>query len=145
MIRIFTYYRRGGHTVLEVTIALAILLIVGMIVAQSIVWSLRERQRLAAHHAALEIAANVLEEAQALPFEQLDQAWAEAQTLPSEVAGMLPEGKLLVTIATMKDAAQAKRVTVEVRWQQIADMPPRSVTLATVLSGRSAIKKGNEP
>jgi type II secretory pathway pseudopilin PulG len=130
---------------LEVTVALALLAIVGAIIAQSIVWSLRERQRIAMQYAATEIASNALEEARAVPIEQLTQAWADAQTLPSEVAGTLPQGKLLVTVESLKDAPLAKRVIAEVRWQLEPDMPTRSVTLATVFSARVAPKSEGQP
>jgi len=128
---------------MEVTIALALLLVVGAIAAQALVWSLRERQRAAMHYAALELAANVLEEASALPFDQLNQTWADARAIPSEMADVLPEGKLRVTVDRLKDATQAQRVTADVSWQSDVGMPRRNVTLTTVLSGRT--KKGGQP
>jgi len=136
--------RRTGHTLIEVTIALALLAIVAAIVVQSLVWSMRDRARLATHHAATELAANVLEAARAQPFDKLDKAWADAQTIPTDMEAMFPQGKLIVAVEALKDATQARRFTVEVQWQVEPDMPARSVTMATVLTGRE-VKKGATP
>ncbi len=110
--------------------------------AQAMVWSLRERARLASHQAATELAANVLEEARAQPWEKLDSAWAEARTVPSEMAALLPEGKILVKLAP---GAKLRRVTVEVQWQGEPSASTQSVTLTTLLSARSAKKTGGTP
>jgi type II secretory pathway pseudopilin PulG len=136
---------RPGMTVAECTVALAILLVVGVIVAQSTVWILREQARRGAHQAALEVAANVLETARATPPEQLSRAWAEAQTIPADSADLLPGGAVVVTVEPEKSFPQTRRVTVEVRWRPDANLPPQSVQLTTLLSERSATKAGGEP
>ena len=79
-------------------------------VAQTIVWSVQERARMASHQAALELAANVLEAARAQPFDKLDQAWADAQTVPSDMADLVQEGKILVKLEPEKTAQSAKHV-----------------------------------
>jgi type II secretory pathway pseudopilin PulG len=130
---------RAGFTILEVTVALAILIILGAIVAQAMVWSLRERARLASHQAATELAANVLEEARAQPWDKLDDKWAEGRTVPSEMAALLPAGKIVVKL---ESAATSRRVTVEVRWQHEQE---QSVSLTTLLSARETKKTGGTP
>src|ERR1019366_9074609 len=132
-------HRRAGFTILEVTIALAILIILGMIVAQATVWSLRERARLVSHQAATELAANVLEEARAQPWDKLDAKWADGRTVPSEMAELLPAGKIVVKL---EPATNSRRVTVEVRWQLEQE---QSVSLTTLLSAREAKKTGGTP
>ena len=132
-------HRRAGFTILEVTIALAILIILGMIVAQATVWSLRERARLVSHQAATELAANVLEEARAQPWDKLDAKWADGRTVPSEMAELLPAGKIIVKL---EPATNSRRVTVEVRWQLEQE---QSVSLTTLLSAREAKKTGGTP
>ena len=136
---------RPAFTVAEATVALAVFALLALIVAQAMFWSLRERARLTAHQAALELAANVLEAARAQPVEKLDQAWADAHTIPSDTADLLPAGKLLVTLAPLPSLPQAKRVTVEVRWQSVAEVPQQSVQLTSVLTARAAKKTGGEP
>src|ERR1700722_10410233 len=126
---------RSGTLLIEVTVALAIVAIVAAIVAQSIVWSLQERASAASHQAANELAANVLEAARALPFEKLDSQWADAQSVPSEMTALLPDGKVIVTVEASPASAHTKRVTVEVRWPLAPDQPPQSMRLTTLLSG----------
>ena len=136
--------RRGGFTLIDAIAALAILAIVAVIVAQCITWSLQERARLASKQAAVELAANVLEAARALPPGRLDRAWAEAQKVPSELSEMLPEGKVVVTIEPAALAPHAQHVSVEVLWQRGPELPPRSVQLTTILSPRET-KSGGTP
>ena len=100
---------------------------------------------MASHQAANELAANLLEAARALPFDQLDQRWADAQTIPSEMAALLPEGKVIVTVESAKSSANMKRVTAEVRWPLAPNQQPQSVQLTTLLSGREAKKIGGTP
>jgi prepilin-type N-terminal cleavage/methylation domain-containing protein len=136
---------RGGMTLVEVTVTLAILAILVVIVAQSIAWSLRERARAAAHQAALELATNMLEVARAQPWEQLDNTWAAAQTVPSEMKLLLPEGKIHMTIEPGQPEPGTRRVTAEVTWQFEAHLPPHSVELTTIMSGRVGKKAGGKP
>ena len=136
---------RAGSLLIEATVALAIIAIVAAIVAQSIVWSLQERARAASHQAANELAANVFEAARALPFEKLDRQWADAQSVPSEMAALLPDGKVVVTVEASSASVHTKRVTVEVRWPLAPDQPPQSVRLTTLLSGRETKQIGGTP
>jgi hypothetical protein len=136
---------RAGITVVETTIALAVLLVLGVLVAQCTVWTLRERARRLAHQTALEVAANVLETARATPLERLDRDWAAAQKIPAETAALLPEGTVAVTVAPERAFPRARRLTVEVRWRSDVQLPPRSVQLTTLLSPRTAASPGGEP
>jgi prepilin-type N-terminal cleavage/methylation domain-containing protein len=136
--------RRPAFTVIECIVALALILIVSAIVAQTIVWGLQERSRSAAHYAALETAANILEEARAQPFDKLDKTWADAQHVPTGMDAVLPEGKVTATIAPEPKLAGVKRVTVVVSWQ-FAPQPADTVELTTLISARTAKKTGGAP
>ena len=131
-------------TLVELMVALAVIMIVALIVTQAMVWSIQERSRLASQQAALELAANVLEAARAQPWDKLDQAWADAQGVPSEMAELLPAGKVLVTLEAGNPLPTTRRVNVEVRWR-LEPEPARSVQLTTVLSDRTAKKTGGTP
>jgi hypothetical protein len=132
--------------VAEATVALAAVAILGVVIAQCTVWGVRERARLAARQAALELAANVLEAARATPWDRLDQDWAAAQVVPSEMADLLPEGKVVATVEPEKLSPHARRVTVEVRWRSDPTLDPYSVQLTTVLSARAEkAKAGDKP
>jgi len=111
---------------------------------QAIVWGLEERARTAAHHAALELGANVLEGARAEPWGKLDKVWADAQQVPSDMDAVLPDAKLAVTVAPEPKLPGCRRVTVEVRWQ-FAPQPAKSVQMTTLLSRREAKKAGGTP
>lgn len=137
--------KRGAFTLVELTVATAIFAILVVIVAQCISVSLRERARMSAHQAASELAANVLEDARAQPFEKLNKTWADAQTIPSEMAALLPEGKIAVTAGPEKATPRTRRVTVDVHWQFEQHLPMQSVRLTTLLGGRAAKKAGGEP
>lgn len=131
-------------TVVEVTVALAVVAVLGVIIAQCLVWSWQERFRLAAHQAALELAANVLEAARAQPWDRLDQSWADAQVIPSHSQELLPDGKLVVTVEPWPGQLHTRRVTVAVSWQ-FASYLPRRVQLTTLLSARSGKLPGATP
>jgi Tfp pilus assembly protein PilE len=137
--------RANGFTIMEATIALGIVAFLAVIVSQCVVWNLHERARFTASRAALELAANILEAARAQPWEQLDKSWADAQTVPSEMAELLPQGKVVVTLETIKETPLTKRVIVEVRWQFEPHLPACNVQIPTLLSARQAKKDGGKP
>src|SRR6266545_7052074 len=93
---------RAAFTVAECVIALAVIGVVAVVVGQCFVWSVGERARLRARQAALELAANVLEAGRAASWDKLDRQWAEEQTIPAEMATLLPAGKLVVTLEAEK-------------------------------------------
>ena len=136
---------RFAFTVVEVTMALAVVAIVGVVIAQVIAISLRERSRSVSHQAALELAANALEMARAEPFQKLDADWAKAKSVPSVMADLLPDGTLDIAIAPDAQSPNAKLVTVEVRWRDLSDHPMRSVRLVTVVAPREAKSAGGAP
>lgn len=138
-----TRFARPGYTMAELLVALAVFAVLALIVTQAIIWSLRERTQRIAHHTAIEIAVNVLEEAKALKFEHVTKDWADGQMIPSESAELLPEGKIRVTIEEDKLAVGTKRITAEVGWHFGRDTPPQTVTLTTVLSRRE-VKTGGK-
>jgi prepilin-type N-terminal cleavage/methylation domain-containing protein len=136
---------RAAFTLLELTVAAAIIAILVVIVAQSFAVSLRERARAAAYQAATELAANILEAARAQPFDKLDKAWADAQIIPTETAELLPQGKLIVTVEPEKQIEHLRRVNVEVEWRFEEHLPMQSVKLTTLFAGRDAKAKGGTP
>lgn len=131
-------HKRAGFTLVELTVSAAIVAILVVIVAQCMALSLRERARTASRLAATELAANILEEARAQPFANLDQTWAEGRKIPSEMAALLPEGKIDVAIEKVTDIANLRRVSVEVRWRFEEHLPMQSVRLTTLLAVRES-------
>lgn len=134
--------RRAGSLLIEATVALAIVAVLAVVVVELMTWSLRERARLASQQAALQLAANLLEEARAEPVATLTQAWAESRTIPPEIATRLPEGKVVVLVKS-GETPRTRQVKVEVHWQ--TEAIPQSVALTTVLSERTTKKAGGQP
>jgi type II secretory pathway pseudopilin PulG len=132
-------------SLVEVTVALAIIAVLAVIVAQCIAWGLRERARTLTQQAALELAANMLEAARAQPWDLLDQAWADGQTIPADMEALFPDGKLSMTVEPGPRGSATRRVTVDVTWQFEPHLPAQIVQLTTLLSGRVTEKPGGQP
>lgn len=135
----------AGFTVLEITLALGILLVAMVLVAQAGFASMRDRVRHAARHQAEELAANVLEAARACPWETLTPEWAAGQRLPEGGADRLLDGRLTVTVAPEKGQPLVKRVTVTIAWTQDGNKPARPVELVGLFSARVTAEKGGTP
>jgi hypothetical protein len=131
-----------GAILLEAVAAVGILLAVMVVVVQTSLWGLRERARNAEHHAALELANNVMETARARPPQDLTPAWAVKQLLPKQWHDVLPGGKLTVRVEPEKTAPSARRVLVEIRWG--AEPAARSLQLVGVFGPRTAIATGGK-
>jgi prepilin-type N-terminal cleavage/methylation domain-containing protein len=136
---------RHGFTLLETMVALGILGVVLLVLAQLAYLLLCERQRDAARQEAVEEAANVLEAARACSWEDLTPAWAARQRLPGPLAGRLRDGRLEVRVEPEASRPQTRRVTVEVRWSLEDGKPARPVQLVTLRSARSAPATGGKP
>ena len=127
---------------LEAVAAIGILIAVMVVVVQTSLWGLRERARNAEHHAALELAHNVMESARARTPEDLTPTWAAQQRLSKEWQDLLPGGKLTVRAEPEKSVPAAKRVMVEVRWG--VEPMVRSLQLVGVFGPRAAIATGGK-
>ena len=137
---------RYAFTFTEIVVTLAVIGVLGVVIMQCLVTSMRERDRLTARQTAVELAANVLEAARAQPWEKLDKNWAAAQSIPAETEGLLPDGKILVTVdAPVGSPWWTRRVTVDVRWQSDPPGMQQSVQLAGFFSARAAKKQGEQP
>ncbi len=135
----------AGFTVLEITLALGILLVAMVLVAQAGFASMRDRVRNAARHQAEELAANVLEAARACPWDTLTPEWAAGQRLPEGSADRLPDGRMTVTVAPEKGRPLVKRVTVTIAWTQDGAKPARPVELVGLFGARTTAEKGGKP
>jgi prepilin-type N-terminal cleavage/methylation domain-containing protein len=135
---------RRGFTLAETMVALAVLGVVLLLVAQLGSLVLTERLRSAGRQDALEAADNVLEAARACPWDDLTPAWAARQRLPESLAGRLPHGQLEVRVEPEASRPHTRRVTVEVRWT-FAGKPARPVQLVDLRSARTVSASGGKP
>jgi type II secretory pathway pseudopilin PulG len=129
---------RAGFTVLETIMALGVLSVAAVVVAQTATWSLFERARTEERLAATEAAANVLEAGRARPWAELTPEWAAAEQLPEDVAARLSDPSLAVRVAEEPGRPRVKRVTIELKWTDRygKDAPP--IVLVGLFADRSA-------
>lgn len=125
--------RRRAFLMADMLAALGLMAFVLILVAQVVVWSLAERARFVARHAALEWANNVLELARAEPYESLGPNWARRVQPPEEPHPFPAE---LAVAVQVDESPGIKRVTVEIRWPSNPFAPPEVVQLIGAFAPR---------
>lgn len=130
--------RRPGFTVLEIVVALGVLSVVMVFVAQLATWALAERARADDQMAAVECTANVLETARTRAWADLTPEWAAGQQVPADLTDRLSDAVLTIRVEPEPDRTRVKRVTVELRWQLGNGVPTRTVTMVGLFADRSA-------
>lgn len=131
---------RHGFSIAEITVALAILGIMMVVVAQTGYWSMQQRLENIAKQLALEHANNIMEAARAMPFDHLDEQWAADLGLP-EGKGLLPDGQLGIKVESENGVPRTKRVTVEISWARDRGLPEQLVKLVALFGSRTEVKK----
>jgi hypothetical protein len=126
-------------------VALGILAVATVLVAEVGLRSLAERRWSSTRQDAVECAANVLESARALPWEDLTPEWAARQRLPEDLGERLPGGKLTVHVEPEANRPRTKRVTVELSWERTREGSAGPVQLVGLVSARSATTTGGKP
>lgn len=129
---------RRGFTVLETSIALAILASAAVLAAQLGTWCMIERGRTEERLAATDAAANILELARARAWPDLTPEWAADQRLSDDVAGRLADSTLAVRVVPEPDRPHVKRVTVLIEWDHRPNIPSQTITLTGLFAARSA-------
>ena len=118
--------------------ALGMVAVAMMLVAQLGHWSMRQRARSATRAAALELAANIMEQVQAQPWAEITPQWAAERQISPAMIRLLPGGKLSVTTEPVDSLPYTKRVIVDVRWEHPEGFESRPVRLVGLFSDRSA-------
>jgi hypothetical protein len=119
---------------LDAAVALAILVVCAVLVAQLAYSTAQQRNRLRARQVATEQAANVLEAIRLEPWQRLTPQFAATWQLPAAVARALNEGRLVVHIEN--ESALVKRVSVAVHWNDDAGNALVPVRLVTWIATR---------
>ncbi len=120
--------------------SLAALAVALTLVAEIALQAVEERERVLHRQDAAEAAANVLEAARALPWDDLTPDWARRQALPEALAARLPDGRLDVRIAPDPSSPRTRRVSAEIHWREGRRRAPQSLGLVGLYSPRSAPK-----
>lgn len=126
--------RRSGTTLIEVVAAGAILAVLLIVCAQMLTRTAVQQQAIANRRAALEMAANAMERARAIPWEDLNAASLGpiAQAVAGQaVAGqaMLRGSRIDVTVDEPESDVPAKRIRVTVDWREQRDGEQRTQKL----------------
>ena len=121
--------RRSGTTLIEVVAAGAILAVLLIVCAQMLTRTAVQQQAIANRRAALEMAANAMERARAIPWEDLNAA--SLGPIAQAVAGqaMLRGARIDVTVDEPESDVPAKRIRVTVDWREQRDGEQRTQKL----------------
>jgi type II secretory pathway pseudopilin PulG len=128
--------QRTGFTILETMIAFGILATALVMTAQLGTWSMLERSRTQMRLEGAEAAANVLEAARSLGWQQLAPDWAQQQKLADYASARLADAQLVIHVE--EQASGVKRVEVEIQWPQSSTPALRSVLMIAYFGNRGA-------
>ncbi|MBI3406988.1 MAG: prepilin-type N-terminal cleavage/methylation domain-containing protein [Planctomycetes bacterium] len=137
--------KKRGFTMLELLAGLALLAVAMVLVIQIAQWSMLERGRALVRQAALETAANILESARAMSWEDITEEWAAQPRRAAPDSSLPPEAKLLVHVDAFKNAPATKRVVVQVAFPTQPGPPYSVVELTGLFSARTATAKEATP
>ena len=128
---------RPGFTLTECMIALAVLAACSVMVGELAIWMLAQRTRIEARSEAEQLLANVLEQARALPWDELTPAWAADRKLPQGVLERWPTTKLVVRIEAEPNHPRMKRVTVEVQLEHAKAVKAAPLSMTALFAART--------
>jgi hypothetical protein len=115
---------------LEVCVALLILAAAMVAIAQLLVLAAQQRRAVDRQRVATREVANLMEQAMALPWEQLSEEGLRDLQL-SEVSQLrLPEARANLQVMVEEGPPLGKRVTVQVDWRNRAGLRPQPVELS---------------
>ena len=123
--------RRRGVTIIEVTVAAAML---GVLLASSaqVMRSLAAQQAAAARRAtALQLLQAVMEEFANQPWDELTPEFASQVALPDVANSLLPGATVKATVTGDSNPIAAKRLAVELRWNSPNGQPASPLRLTT--------------
>jgi Tfp pilus assembly protein PilV len=122
---------RRGFTLLEVTLAGLLLVVLMAITVQMLGWVVSERRAAERRQWAIQEAANVMERLVVQPWDELTSDVEEAIDLSPQASAVLPDAELQVTVAAEPDQPDAKRLSVAVRWRPRPDQAAVQVRLTS--------------
>jgi hypothetical protein len=135
--------RRTGFTVLETMIAFGVLMLALIMTAQLGAWSMLERSRTQTRLEAAEAAANVLEAARSIDWQQLGPDWALQQKLADYASPRLADALLVIHV--QNEAPTLKRVDVEIQWPESGRSVLRPVRMTAYFANRGTSQMGGKP
>lgn len=128
------HYRRRGFTLLEVTVAAALMILCGAIVAQMLHLVARLERSSDARQTAVRAVANRLEQLQARSWDELPVAKRTAEPVPAEVLQVLPRAQLWSEVIEQEGGPgrenSVREVRVQIDWPDAAGNRVQPVSLS---------------
>ncbi|MHB1036497.1 MAG: type IV pilus modification PilV family protein [Pirellulales bacterium] len=113
-------YRRRGFTLIEVTTAGVVMMIVMGLSVQVLGLVSKQHRAAERRRCALQEAANWMEWWTVQPWNAVTAENAKAAKLSEMAERQLPGGRLKIDVAADGSRPEAKRITIEVQWQNTA-------------------------
>ena len=121
--------KRRGFTLWETCVALLVLAALTTLCLQFFAAASDQRRQVFAHLTATQEAANLLERAEALEWNDLTTASAAKLQLSAQARQTLPDPRVEMLVDEPSGTPPAKRVAVAVRWRPQPGEPEREVRL----------------
>ena len=121
--------RRRGFTLLEISAAGILLVVMLTICLQFFRATAAQRRAIQDRRTAIREADNVMERVCARPWQELTPEGVASVQLSEEVQQVLPGGQLEIEVTQLNDEPDGKRVTVLLHWPAGSNQPDRSVRL----------------
>ena len=121
--------KRRGFTLLEVSVALLVLAVLTTICLQFFAAANDQRRQVFAHLTATQEAANLLERAEAVGWDELTFRNAARLKLSDQARQTLPDPRVEMLVDESSGTPPARRVVVAVHWRPQPGEPEREVRL----------------
>ncbi len=109
---------RDGFTLFELAISAILLAVVMVTAIPTLAWIVRVRHAAERQQAAILGIGNLMERVTALAWDEITPEALAAIKLPENLAEQLSGADLRISVASDADAPEAKRVLIELRWQE---------------------------
>ena len=121
--------RRNGSMLLEVSLAIMVLLVALVAVAQLLAVAARQSHEMRWRTVATQEVANVMEQLMALPWDETATERFSATALHPATQTLLPDARLRVEVTDVRDPRAAKRIRVALAYRNTAGLPVEPITL----------------
>jgi prepilin-type N-terminal cleavage/methylation domain-containing protein len=115
--------KRPAFTILELTVAMAVLAVIGVVAMKFSIAVGRRSADARQHQAAIVEAGNVMERLAVRPWEQLTPDALRDVSLSDEARQAVPGAVLKVEVQQQPQEPGAKRLAVEIRWPDDSGQP----------------------
>ena len=124
-------HERAGFTLLEVSVAGFLLVILMAVSVQVLGWAAAERVAVERRQWAIGEAANIMERLANQPWEELTpEAAAEVEVSP-QARDVLPDCEFKIEVASEPGQSSPKRITVQLGWQRRSGQPAAPVRVSS--------------